>query len=132
GIVRSEWGECVARTDRAFREDPRIDPGLARIAALEHPGEVAVDEPRGVRGAWRGVPGDLELDIIADSVAVPGHHGRPVDSGHGEVLAGVSRCHVVALALHPLDHLQREETEGAIGAAVMPHVVMAVTDDTEA
>src|SRR5690606_18150392 len=59
-------------------------------------------------------------------------HGRPVDPGHGEVLTGVARRHVVAFALHPLDRLEGEETEGAIGAAVMPHVVMAVTDDTEA
>src|SRR5205814_4979560 len=55
-----------------------------------------------------------------------GRDQRPLDAGHGEVLAGRADRDRMAFTLQRADHLQREDHDRAIGAAVEPVVALVV------
>jgi hypothetical protein len=59
-----------------------------------------------------------------------GHDRRPVEAPDGQVLADEAGAARVALRAERLDQLERVEADGALGAAVMAAIALAVAVDT--
>src|SRR4029453_1054629 len=73
------------------------------------------------------VAGDLEQDALAEQEAHTRRHRRPVDALQGEVLPDVTGLDGVSLGPERADGFEGEETDRALGAAMVTEVALGVT-----
>ncbi len=121
----------VAGAEDASLEDARVDAAEARVKILVHAVEVATGEPTLIGFTGRGVAGHLNEDIAAEAEADAGHDEIPIEPFRGDVLTGGAGGDGVAFGSDRGDAFNREEAEGALGAAVVLAVIVAVTFDAE-
>src|SRR5215467_12469423 len=100
--------------------------GLLRDAGVVAAAEAWLDVEAGA-----GVPRHLDHDLIAQREARAGDDARPVETHHGHVLADGARNDGMSLASERLNVLEGEETERALGPAVVPPVALRVALEPE-
>src|SRR5207249_1314349 len=81
--------------------------------------------------AGRRIARNLQHDLVAELQACPRLDRRPVEAFERDVFAERPRDERVALRLQLSDRLHREQTDGALRAAMLLAVPMRVTPEAE-